>query len=53
MFELVHVPKDQNAKADLLAKLASSGKGGKQRIVIQETPKTSRNFTVDNMVGVH
>jgi len=26
-FELVHVPREQNARADLLAKLASSGKG--------------------------
>jgi len=36
-FELVHVPKEQNARADLLAKLASSGKGGRQRTIIQET----------------
>jgi len=28
VFELVHVPKEQNAQADLLAKLASSSKGG-------------------------
>jgi len=34
-FELVHVPREQNARADLLAKLASSGKGGRQRTVIQ------------------
>ena len=27
VFELVHVPREQNARADLLAKLASSGKG--------------------------
>ena len=26
-FEVVHVPRKQNARADLLAKLASSGKG--------------------------
>ena len=26
-FELVHMPREQNARADLLAKLASSGKG--------------------------
>ena len=26
--ELVHVPREQNARADLLAKLASSGNGG-------------------------
>jgi len=28
-FELVHVPREQNTRADLLAKLASSGKGGR------------------------
>jgi len=28
-FELVHVLREQNARADLLAKLASSGKGGR------------------------
>jgi len=27
VFELVHVPREQNARANLLAKLASSGKG--------------------------
>ena len=44
LFELVHVPMEQNARADLLAKLASSGKGGKQRTVIQETLKTPRTM---------
>jgi len=39
VFELVHVPREQNARADLLVKLASSGKGGRQRTVIQETLK--------------
>jgi len=29
VFELVHVPREQNARADLLAKLASSCKGGR------------------------
>jgi len=29
VFELVHVPREQNSRADLLAKLASSGKGGR------------------------
>jgi len=53
MFELVHVPREQNARADLLAKLASSGKGGRQRTVIQETLKTPRTFVADNMVGIH
>ncbi|XP_068498362.1 uncharacterized protein [Phaseolus vulgaris] len=29
LFEVVHVPREQNARANLLAKLASSGKGGR------------------------
>ena len=41
-FELVHVPREQNARANLLAKLASSGKGGRERTVIQETLKAPR-----------
>ena len=53
VFEQVHVPREQNARADLLAKLTSSGKGGRQRTVIQETLKTPRTFVTDNMVGVH
>ena len=51
-FELVHVPREQNARADLLAKLASLGKGGRQRTVIQETLKTPRKFVADNRVDV-
>jgi len=51
-FELVHVPREQNARAYLLAKLASSGKGGRQRTVIQETLKTPRKFVADNRVDV-
>jgi len=51
-FELVHVPREQNARADLLAKLASSGKGGRQRTVIQETLKAPRKFVADNRVDV-
>ncbi|XP_068477236.1 uncharacterized protein [Phaseolus vulgaris] len=50
LFEVVHVPKEQNARADLLAKLASSGKGGRQRIVIQETLKIPRAFAADHQV---
>jgi len=53
VFELIHVPSEQNARADLLTKLASSGKGGRQRTVIQENLKTPRTFTVDNLVKVH
>ncbi|XP_068498509.1 uncharacterized protein [Phaseolus vulgaris] len=51
-FELVHVPREQNARADLLAKLTNSGKGGRQRTVIQETLKTRRKFVADNRVDV-
>ena len=49
-FEVVHVPREQNARADLLAKLASSGKGGMQRTVIQETLKAPRAFVADHQV---
>jgi len=45
VFELVHVPREQNARADLLAKLASSGNGGRQRTVIHETLRTPRTTT--------
>jgi len=50
LFEVVHVPREQNARADLLAKLASSGKGGRQRTVIEETLKTPRAFVADHQV---
>ena len=50
--ELVHVPREQNARVDLLAKLASSGKGGRQRTAIQETLKAPRKFVEDNRVDV-
>ena len=40
VFELVHVPREQNTRVDLLAKLASSGKEGRQRTVKQEILKT-------------
>ena len=49
-FEVVHVPREQNARADFLAKLASSGKGDRQRTVIQETLKTPRAFVADHQV---
>ena len=44
------MPREHNARADLLAKLASSSKGGRQRTVIQETLKTPQ--TTDNMIEV-
>ncbi|XP_068486807.1 uncharacterized protein [Phaseolus vulgaris] len=50
--ELIHVPREQKARADLLAKLATSGKGGRQRTVIQETLKAPRKFVKDNRVDV-
>jgi len=51
--ELVHVPREQNARADLLEKLAaSSGKGGRQRTVIQETLRTPRT-TIGTVAEVH
>ncbi|XP_068462889.1 uncharacterized protein [Phaseolus vulgaris] len=49
-FEVVHVPREQNARADLLAKLASSGKEGKQMTVIQETLKAPGAFMADHQV---
>jgi len=51
-FELIHVPREQNARGDLLAKLANSGKGGRQRTMIQETLKAPRKFVEDNRVDV-
>jgi len=53
IFDLVHVPREQNSRADLLSKLASSRKGGRQRLVIQETLKSCRTavkglFEVDH-----
>jgi len=51
VFEFVHVHSEQNARVDLPAKLASSGKGGRQRTVIQETLRTPQT-TVDNMAEV-
>ncbi|XP_068504510.1 uncharacterized protein [Phaseolus vulgaris] len=50
LFDVVHVPREQNARADLLAKLASSGKGARQRTVIQETLKAPRAFVTDHQV---
>ena len=49
-FEVVHVPREQNARADLLAKFASSGKGGRQRTVIQENLKAPQAFVADHQV---
>jgi len=40
VFELVHVPREQNARADWLAKLTNSVKGSRQRTINQETLTT-------------
>ncbi|GAU22857.1 hypothetical protein TSUD_282240 [Trifolium subterraneum] len=40
MFKLTYVPREQNAREDLLAKLASTKKPGNHRTVIQETLKS-------------
>ncbi|GAU47095.1 hypothetical protein TSUD_369280 [Trifolium subterraneum] len=39
-FELANVPREQNSRADLLAKLASTKKPGNHRTVIEETLKS-------------
>jgi len=41
-FELVHVPREQNSRPELLTKLMSSNKGNRQRSVIQETLRLPR-----------
>jgi len=51
-FALVDVPREQNVRPNLLAKLANSGKGGRQRTIIQEILKTPRTFVADNRVSV-
>jgi ribonuclease HI len=51
-FEAVYVPREQNARADLLAKLASTKRPGNNRTVIQEvitTPSTN-NESVHHIV---
>ena len=42
MFDLVHVHREWNSRADLVSKLASSGNGDRQRSVIKETLKLPR-----------
>ncbi|RDX66331.1 rnhA, partial [Mucuna pruriens] len=39
-FELIHVPRDQNERADLLAKLASTQRRGQLRSIIHENLET-------------
>jgi len=41
-FELIHVPRDDNNRVNLLSKLASCTKPGQQKSVIKETLKTPR-----------
>jgi ribonuclease HI len=46
-FELIYVPREQNARADLLSKLASTKKPGNNRTVIQETIAKPSSETVE------
>jgi len=57
-FDLVHVPEEQNSRTYLLSKLASSGKGGRKRLIIQETlnspTKTAKGLSeVDHLEVLH
>jgi len=45
MLDLIHILREQNARVDLLAKLASSSRGCRQRTVFQETLKTPKTST--------
>jgi hypothetical protein len=52
MFKLVYVPRDQNSRADLLSKLASTKKPGNNRTVIQETISKPRTDSTEVMLVV-
>ncbi|XP_027905968.1 uncharacterized protein LOC114165580 [Vigna unguiculata] len=49
-FELVHVPREDNNRADLLSKLASCTKPGQQKSVIKETLKAPRVSNSEKVV---
>jgi len=49
-FELIHVPREDNNRADLLSKLASCTKPGHQKSVIRETLSTPRISRADGVV---
>ncbi|XP_027936375.1 uncharacterized protein LOC114191403 [Vigna unguiculata] len=51
-FKLIHVPREQNSRADLLSKLASFSRPGRQRSVIRETLVTPRVSEVESDVQV-
>ena len=52
VFEAIFVPQEQNARADLLAKLASTKKPGNNKTVIQEVISAPSTETIDiNMVS--
>ena len=47
--EITHVPREQNTRADILSKLASTKKKGKNKSVIQESlsrPSIERSMTL-------
>jgi ribonuclease HI len=51
-FELIYVPREQNSRADLLSKLASTKKPGNNRTVIQETIAKPSAETVEILMVV-
>jgi ribonuclease HI len=51
-FELIYVPREQNSRADLLSKLASTKKPGNNRTVIQETIAKPTAETVEILMVV-
>jgi len=51
-FKLMHVPREQNSRADLLSKLANFSRPGRQRSVIRETLVTPRVSDVGSDVKV-
>ena len=51
-FEIIHVPREQNSRADILSKLASTKTAGQHRTLVQQTLSTpswddDRVFTID------
>jgi len=51
-FKLMHVPREQNSRADLLSKLASFSRPGRQRSVIRETLVAPRVSEVESDVQI-
>jgi len=51
-FKLIHVPREQNLRVDLLSKFASSSQPERQRLAIRETLVTPRVTNVGSDVQV-